>query len=290
MIETVQHLAATRAIARLRGIVNATTTYILSAMGEGRSYDEALREAQHAGFAEADPTFDVDGRDAAQKLAILAHLAFGARIPWRSIPRRGIDTLDAADQRYARELGYRIKLLGLARQTDGSVEQRVHPCMVRKGAPITAVEGVFNAVVAEGDFVDTIMVQGRGAGPGPTASAVVADLIDIARGIRVPTFAIPAADLRRLPALPIERHVGSYYIRLMVVDRPGVIADITAALRDQQISVEAMVQRGRAPGEAVPVVITTHETTEAGMARALAQIGGLDSVLEPPRRIRIEAL
>jgi len=149
---------------------------------------------------------------------------------------------------------------------------------------------VFNAVVAEGDFVGTIMIEGRGAGAGPTASAVVADLIDIARGIILPTFAVPAARLARPPSLPIERHVGSHYIRLMVVDRPGVIADIAAALRDEQISVEAMLQRGRAPGETVPVVITTHETEGAAMSRALQRIADLEAVVEPPRRIRIEAL
>ncbi len=149
---------------------------------------------------------------------------------------------------------------------------------------------MFNAVVAEGDFVDSILLEGRGAGAGPTASAVVADLIDVARGIRLPTFALPAASLKALPSLQMERHTGCYYVRLMVVDRPGVIADVAAALRDEEISMEAMIQRGRAPGEAVPVVLTTHETEEARMARALSRIVALEAVLEPPRRIRIEAL
>jgi homoserine dehydrogenase len=149
---------------------------------------------------------------------------------------------------------------------------------------------VFNAVVADGDFVGSIMAEGQGAGAGPTASAVVADLIDIARGSAIATFAVPANALKRLPSLPMERHEGCYYLRLMVVDRPGVIADIAAALRDEVISVEAMLQRGRAPDEAVPVVITTHETREASMTRALARIADLAAVQEPPRMIRIEAL
>jgi homoserine dehydrogenase len=162
--------------------------------------------------------------------------------------------------------------------------------MVPANIPIANVEGVFNAVVAEGDFVGTILAEGRGAGAWPTASAVVADLIDIARGASLPTFAVPAKDLAKLPSLPIEDHVGCHYVRLMVVDKPGVIADIAAALRDEEISVEALLQRARAPGEAVPVVITTHDTRGQAMDKALARIARLDSVLEPPRRIRIESL
>jgi homoserine dehydrogenase len=252
-------LAANR-IARVYGILNGTSNFILTTMREtGREFDEVLSEAQALGYAEADPSFDVDG-------------------------------ISALDIEYANELGYRIKLLGLSRATDGGVEQRVHPCMVALDAPIASIEGVFNAVVADGDFVGSIMAEGQGAGAGPTASAVVADLIDIARGGGLATFAVPAAALRRLPSLPMERHEGSYYLRLMVVDRPGVIADIAAALRDEDISVEAMLQRGRAPGESVPVVITTHETREANMTRALERIIQIKAVLEPPRMIRIEAL
>src|SRR6185437_3679066 len=166
--------------------------------------------------------------------------------------------------------------------------QRVHPCMVQRGKPIAAVEGVFNAVVAEGDFVGQIVLQGRGAGAFPTASAVAADLVDIAAGRIVPTFGVPVGALQPVAGAPMERHHGAYYIRLMVLDQPGVIADIAAALRDQQVSMESMIQRGRAPGEAVPIVLTTHVTVEAAMRRALAAIGGLDTVLEPPRMIRIE--
>ena len=283
-------LAANR-ISRVYGILNGTCNYILTAMREtGREFGEVLSEAQALGYAEADPSFDVDGIDTAHKLAILTGLAFGCEIDFDGVHVEGIREISALDIAYAEELGYRIKLLGLSRTTDGGVEQRVHPCMVRLEAPIASIEGVFNAVVADGDFVGSIMTEGQGAGAGPTASAVVADLIDIARGGGLATFAVPAAGLRRLVSLPMERHEGSYYLRLMVVDRPGVIADIAAALRDEDISVEAMLQRGRAPGESVPVVITTHETREASMVRALQRISDIEAVLEPPRVIRIEAL
>jgi len=179
-------------------------------------------------------------------------------------------------------------LLGIARLTEEGLEQRVHPCMVPRGTPIAAVEGVYNAVVAEGDFVGRVVLQGRGAGASPTASAVAADLVDIAAGRPVPPFGIHSGNLRAIPGVPIERHHGAYYIRLMVVDQPGVIADVAAALRDEQVSMESMIQRGRAPGEAVPVVMTTHVTVEAAMRRALKKIEALDSVLELPRMIRIE--
>jgi homoserine dehydrogenase len=278
-------------ISRIYGILNGTCNYILTSMREtGREFAEVLGEAQKLGYAEADPGFDIDGVDTAHKLAILTALTFGCEVDFDGVYVEGIRDVTALDIAYADELGYRIKLLGIATRSDGGVEQRVYPCMVTEGTPIAHVDGVFNAVVAEGDFVGTVLAEGRGAGAGPTASAVVADLIDIARGIALPTFALPAANLRRLPALSAERHVGANYIRLMVVDRPGVIADVAAALRDYEISVEALLQRGRAPGEAVPVVITTHETTGAAMDGALARIGELDAVLEPPRRIRIEAL
>jgi len=160
--------------------------------------------------------------------------------------------------------------------------------MVKRETPIAAVEGVFNGIVAEGDFVGQLMLEGRGAGAHPTASAVAADLIDIAAGRHVPAFGVPAGSLENLPGAPMERHQGAYYIRLMVLDQPGVIADIAAALRDQSVSMESMIQHGRAPGEAVPIVLTTHVTVEAAMRRAIERIAALDSVLEPPRMIRIE--
>jgi homoserine dehydrogenase len=282
---------AANTIERIYGILNGTCNYILSTMREtGREFGEVLVEAQKLGYAEADPAFDVDGVDAAHKLAILTALAFGCEVDFEGVYVEGIREVSALDIAYAEELGYRIKLLGLSRVINGGIEQRVHPCMVRAAAPIATVEGVFNAVVAEGNFVDSVMMEGRGAGARPTASAVVADLIDLARGIRLPVFAVPAAQLARLPSLQMKHHVGCYYIRLMVLDKPGVVADVAATLRDQEISMEAMLQRGRAPGEAVPIVLTTHETEEARMARALKRIEELEAVLEPPRMIRIEGL
>ena len=291
IVKTLREALAGNRISRVYGILNGTCNYILTTMREsGREFGDVLAEAQRLGYAEADPGFDVDGIDAAHKLAILAALAFGSEVDFSGVYVEGIREVSALDIAYADELGYRIKLLGLARLVGDGIEQRVHPSMVRAEAPIANVDGVFNAVVAEGDFVDSILTEGRGAGAGPTASAVVADLIDIARGIRLPTFAVPAGRLQRLPSLQMEHHEGAYYVRLMVLDQPGVIADVSAALRDARISMEAMLQRGRAPGEAVPVVITTHSTREADMTEALRRISALDTVLELPRMIRIEAL
>ncbi|HKF72529.1 MAG TPA: homoserine dehydrogenase, partial [Stellaceae bacterium] len=224
------------------------------------------------------------------KLAILTSVAFGTEVDFAGVHVEGIRHVSALDIEYAAELGFRIKLLGLARPTEHGIEQRVHPCMVARTTPIASVEGVFNAVMVEGDFCGRIMLEGRGAGAEPTASAVVADLLDIAADRWSPSFAVAASKLGARPASPMERHRGAYYIRLMVVDRPGVIADVAAALRDEHVSLEAMIQRGRHPTEAVPVVLTTHETEEAAMRRALARIGTLSTVLEPPRMIRIESL
>jgi homoserine dehydrogenase len=262
-------LAANR-VTELHGILNGTCNYILTQMRDtGRPFADVLAEAQALGYAEADPSFDIDGIDTAHKLAILTALAFGAEVDLDSIHVEGIRHIGALDIAYAGELGYAIKLLGIARRVDDRVEQRVHPCMVPKDAAIAAADGVYNAVVAQGDFVERVNFVGRGAGGGPTASAVVADLIDIARGCRVPGF-------------------GAYYLRLMVIDRPGVIADVAAALRDHQVSLESVLQRLRAPGDNVPVVLTTHETHEARMTAAVAQISALQAVVEPPRVIRIE--
>lgn len=276
-------------ISRVAGILNGTCNYILTVMRErGREFAEVLADAQKLGYAEADPAFDVDGIDAAHKLAILAALAFGRPVDFGAVYVEGIRRVSALDIAFANELGYRIKLLGIARATDGGIETRVHPCMVPQSAPIARVDGVFNAVVAEGDFVGRVMLEGRGAGAGPTGSAVVADLIDIARGRATPVWGAASGSLSSAPSVPMSAHVGAYYLRLMVVDRPGVIADVTAVLRDAGISLESMLQRGRSPGEAVPVVLVTHETGEAAMRAALERIAALGAVLEPPALIRIE--
>jgi homoserine dehydrogenase len=290
VIKALREGLAGNRLAGVYGILNGTSNYILTTMREsGRDFAEVLAEAQKLGYAEADPSFDIDGVDAAHKLAILASVGFGRPIELGEVYAEGIRHISRLDIDFAEELGYRIKLLGIARLTDAGLEQRVHPCMVARTTPIAAVEGVDNAVVAEGDFVGRVVLQGRGAGAGPTASAVAADLVDIAAGRRTAPFGVPSADLRSIAGVPIERHQGAYYVRLMVVDQPGVIADVAAALRDQQVSMESMIQRGRAPGEAVPVVLTTHIAVEAAMRRALDRIAALDTVLEPPRMIRIEA-
>ncbi|MBN9563109.1 MAG: homoserine dehydrogenase [Alphaproteobacteria bacterium] len=281
-------LAANR-ISRVAGILNGTCNYILTVMRErGREFAEVLADAQKLGYAEADPSFDVDGIDAAHKLAILAALAFGRPVAFEAVHVEGIRAISALDIGFAGEFGYRIKLLGIARQTEGGIEARVHPCMVPQASPLAGVDGVFNAVVAEGDFVGRVMLEGRGAGAGPTASAVVADLIDIARGRTTPVWGAASGALSDAPSVPMSEHFGAYYLRLMVVDRPGVIADVTAVLRDSGISLESMLQRGRAPGESVPVVLVTHETNEAAMRAALLRIAALDAVLEAPTLIRIE--
>ena len=289
VIKAVREGLAGNRIRRVAGILNGTCNYILTQMhARGRAFADVLADAQKLGYAEADPSFDVDGIDAAHKLAILAALAFGRPVDFASIHIEGIRAVSALDQGFARELGYRIKLLGIARQTEAGIESRVHPCMVPEAAPLARVDGVHNAVVVEGDFAGRLMLEGRGAGAGPTASAVVADLIDIARGAAVPVWGTGPAHLSAAPSVPISAYTGAYYLRLMVTDQPGVIADITCALRDAGVSLESMLQHGRAPGEAVPIVLVTHETREASMRAALDRIERLESVLERPSLIRIE--
>ncbi len=288
-IKALREGLAANNLSRVAGILNGTCNYILTTMrDQKREFADVLAEAQKLGYAEADPSFDIDGVDAAHKLAILAALAFGRPVDFASVHVEGIREVSALDFQMAEELGYRIKLLGIAQRTEAGISTRVHPCMVPQAAPIARVDGVFNAVVAEGDFVGRVVLQGRGAGAGPTASAVVADVIDIARGRFTPVWGSAAGALEAAPSVPMAAHTGCYYLRLMVVDRPGVIADVTGVLRDHSISLESMLQRGRAPGEAVPVVLTTHECEEAGMRAAIARIEGLAAVMEKPVLIRIE--
>jgi homoserine dehydrogenase len=288
-IKALREGLAANNLSRVAGILNGTCNYILTTMREQkREFADVLAEAQKLGYAEADPSFDIDGVDAAHKLAILAALAFGRPVDFASVHVEGIRQVSALDFQMAEELGYRIKLLGIAQRTEAGISTRVHPCMVPQAAPIARVDGVFNAVVAEGDFVGRVVLQGRGAGAGPTASAVVADVIDIARGRFTPVWGSAAGALEAVPSVPMSAHTGCYYLRLMVVDRPGVIADVTGVLRDHSISLESMLQRGRAPGEAVPVVLTTHECEEAGMRAAIARIEALAAVMEKPVLIRIE--
>jgi homoserine dehydrogenase len=289
IVEALREGLAANRVARVVGILNGTCNYILTQMREtGRDFGAVLTEAQDLGYAEADPSFDVDGIDTAHKLALLASLAFGGRPRFDAVHVEGIRHVSAEDIAFAGVLGYRIKLLGVARMTPQGLEQRVHPCMVPAEAPIAQVEGVFNGIVVEGDRVGQVMFEGRGAGAGPTASAVVSDIIAIARGLRLPAFGVPARRLADHPVAPMAAHEGRYYIRLLVLDRPGVMADVSAVLRDHEVSIESLLQRGRNPGQAVPIVLTTHDTTEAAMRGALDRIASLPSVTEPPRMIRIE--
>ena len=281
-------LAANR-IERLYGILNGTCNYILTDMAQsGREFDDILAEAQELGYAESDPSFDIDGVDTAHKLAILASLAFGTRVDFAGVHVEGIRPVSPIDIEFARELGYGIKLLGGAARTADGIEQRVHPCMVPVDSPINHVSGVFNGIEVAGDFVDTTIYEGRGAGAGPTASAVVADLVDLSRGHAVPAFAVPAAELAPAATADMANHRGPYYVRLMVVDKPGVFAGIASSLSDNSLSMESVLQRGRAPGEPVPVVMTGHDTKESDMLRTLDDIGALEAVVETPRMIRIE--
>ncbi|MSO99095.1 MAG: homoserine dehydrogenase [Rhodospirillaceae bacterium] len=289
IIKALREGLAGNTIQRVYGILNGTCNYILTTMrATGRDFVDVLKEAQSLGYAEADPSFDVDGVDAAHKLAILASVAFGTEVDFKGVHVEGIRRITALDITYAEQLGYRIKLIGLGARTNGGIAQRVYPCLIAPDSPLAAVEGVFNAVVTEGDFVGRSVLEGRGAGAGPTASAVVADLIDIASNRRVPTFGVPVAALKKLKTVPVAERVGAYYVRLVVLDRPGVFADIASAFRDASVSMESVLQRGRNANAQVNVVIITHDTQEASLVRALQKLEANAAVVEPPHMIRIE--
>jgi homoserine dehydrogenase len=276
-------------VERVYGILNGTCNYILTTMeSSGRPFADVLAEAQKLGYAEADPTFDIGGMDTAHKLCLLAAVAFGNAPALDGIHVEGIERISPLDITFAHEFGYRIKLLGVATRTTGGIEQRVHPAMVPLGTPLADVDGVFNAVVAEGDLVGKSVYEGRGAGAGPTASAVMSDLLDIARGVRLPTFGAPASALERPSIVAMSEHVGPCYLRFTVIDRPGVIAVLSRCLADQAVSIESMLQRSRAPGEAVPVVMITHEAREGAMVKALDAILASGVVTEKPCMIRME--
>ena len=289
IIKALREGLSANTIDHVYGILNGTCNYILTSMREtGKEFQTVLTEAQELGYAEADPAFDVEGVDAAHKLSILASLAFGCRVNFDAVHVEGIRHVSPMDIEFAAELGYRIKLLGITSRTTSGIEQRVHPCMVPLDAPIAHVEDVFNAVVVHGDHVDTTLYEGRGAGEGPTSSAVVADIADIASGRSSCTFGVPAAQLSELQTVAMSERIGSYYVRFTVIDKPGVFAEIAAALRDHDVSMEAVLQRGRSPGEPVSVVLTTHETREAAMMATINTIDKTEAVVEPTRMIRIE--
>lgn len=280
---------AANGIRAVYGILNGTCNYILSEMSHtGRAFADVLAEAQRLGYAEADPSFDVGGIDAAHKLAILAGLAFGCLPAVEHVDVTGLSRITPLDISFARELGYRIKLLGIARKTPCGIEQSVEPCLVPKDSPIAAIEGALNAVYIDGDYAGKVMLTGAGAGGDATASAVVADIVDIARGRALPLLGLTGTQPAPLQPANILERIGSYYLRLMVLDQPGVIADISAILRDYNVSLESVLQRGRDPDQPVSVILTTHETTQSGVRNVAADIGKLKAVMEPPYVMRIE--
>ncbi len=293
VIKALRDGAAANRLARVYGILNGTCNYILSRMeAERLSFAAVLADAQARGFAEADPSFDVDGIDAAHKLSILSALAFGARPDFPHVAVEGIRDVAAVDLDHAATLGFRIKLVALATEIDGTLFQRVHPCLVPLAHPLAHVDGALNAVVAEGDFAGRLFFSGAGAGAGPTASAVVADLIDVARGQIGPAFAMPTARLAALGIADTSAHVGRCYLRLTVADRPGVLAELTAALRDAGVSIESLIQRAPPAGPAgnserfddgdVYVVMVTHAVRAAAVAAALARMAASDCVTTRP--------
>ncbi len=289
IVKTMRETLAGNRMRKVTGILNGTCNFILTEMSRsGAAFDGVLAQAQENGYAEADPTFDIDGIDAAHKLALLAALAFGCPPDFASVRTEGVRHVSATDIAFAEELGYAIKLLGIASMSEHGLEQRVQPCLVPKTLPIARVDGVFNAIAVEADAVGALMLEGPGAGGDATASAVLSDVVDLARGHVLPAFAIPAAALAPLPAAAPEHHVGPFYVRMEVRDQPGVLADIAACLRDHGISIESLLQRGRNPYQAVPIVMTLHETDEASLLAALARIEALPIVLQPPRMLRIE--
>ncbi|MDE2182075.1 MAG: homoserine dehydrogenase [Alphaproteobacteria bacterium] len=277
-------------VVTVRGILNGTCNYILTQMeATGRSFEEVLSDAQHLGYAEADPTLDVGGGDTAHKLALLAGLAFGMTPDLDHMPVEGIAHISPEDIAFAREFGYRIKLLGIAKATAQGIDQRVQPAMVKAGTPLADVDGAFNAVMAVANDAGPFFFEGRGAGEAPTANAVIADLVDIARGNMGPAFGIPAHSLISLSPAPAGSAVSAFYLRFQVLDVPGVLAEIAGHLAKWRVSIESMIQRGRAPSEAVSIVMITHETKHADVQRALKTIALSDKVIAPPCMIPMEA-
>jgi homoserine dehydrogenase len=282
----------------IAGIINGTSNFILSEMRDkGAGFNDVLKEAQKLGYAEADPTFDIEGVDAAHKLTIMAAIAFGIPMQFDKAYTEGISKLTREDIRYAEELGYRIKLLGITRRTPAGIELRVHPTLIPTRRLIANVEGVMNAILVKGDAVGPTLYYGAGAGAEPTASAVVADLVDVTRmhtadpGHRVPHLAFQPDRMSDTPILPMDEVETSYYLRLRVLDRPGVLADITRILADRSISIDAMVQKEPSEGEEqVDIIMLTHLTQEKNINAAIGRIESLPVISGKVTRIRLEAL
>ena len=280
------------------GIINGTCNFILTEMRDkGRDFGDVLKEAQAKGYAEADPTFDVEGVDAAHKLTILASIAFGIPLQFDKVHIEGITGVTRLDVAYAEQLGYRIKLLGIARRAGQGVEMRVHPTLIPERRLIANVDGVMNAVLVKGDAVGPTLYYGAGAGSEPTASAVVADIVDVVRTLttdpenRVPHLAFQPEAIADIPVLPIGAVETAYYLRLSAEDKPGVLADVTRILADHRISIEAILQKEPLAGETyLPIILLTQKTRESEMDAAIAQIEALDSINKPVKRIRLETL
>ncbi len=298
VIKAVREGLTANRIEWIAGIINGTSNFILSEMrSKGLPFTEVLKQAQALGYAEADPTFDIEGVDAAHKLTILSSLAFGTPLQFEKAYVEGISSLEQADIRYAEELGYRLKLLGITRRTANGIELRVHPTLIPSKRLIANVEGVMNAVLVKADAVGATLYYGAGAGSEPTASAVIADLVDIARlqsaepRNRVPYSAFQADQVEDLPMLPMDDVRTSFYLRMRVADRPGVLADITRILAQGSISIGAMIQKEPAAGEAqADIVLLTHQCIEGDVRRAISAIEALDSVVSAVTRIRLEEL
>jgi len=296
IIKTLREGLAGNAVTRIYGILNGTCNYMLTRMERERlSFDECLKEAQRLGYAEADPSFDIEGHDTAQKLSILASLTFGIQVDPEAIYVEGITSITTADLEAADQLGYRIKLLGVAVKTDKGIEQRVHPTFVRKDAAIAQVMDVTNAVTIDAEGIPPITLVGPGAGGMATASAVVADVADVARGVRASPFGRPSGDLKVSKKAPMQRHEGGYYIRMLAVDKPGTAAAITKRLAQYKISMESIVQRHSSPAGGaergkgpVPVILITYATTEDAVRKALAAVQRDKVISGRPQLIRIE--
>jgi homoserine dehydrogenase len=298
IIKAIREGLAANQIEWLCGIINGTGNFILTEMRDkGRDFDDVLKEAQALGYAEVDPTFDVEGIDAAHKLTILASLAFGIPLQFDKTYTEGITNITREDVAYAEELGYRIKHLGFSRRTAAGVELRVHPTLIPERRLIANVDGVMNAVLVKGDAVGPTLYYGAGAGSEPTASAVVADIIDVVRTLtadpenRVPHLAFQPGSLSDLSILPMEEVETAYYLRMLAVDRPGVLADVTRILGDLGISIEAIIQKEPAEDATdVPVIMLTRQVREKHMNQAIARIEALDALHGPVTRIRVEHL
>ncbi len=302
VIKTMRESLGANDVRRVYGILNGTCNYILTTMAdEHRSFAEALKEAQARGYAEADPAFDIEGFDTAHKLAILTSLAFGTKIAFDQIHVEGIQSITEADIEAAEDMGYRIKLLGVAVRAESGIEARVNPAMVPKNSAIAEVSGVTNAVAIDADYCGSLLLIGPGAGANPTASAVAADILDIARGSVLPPFLTHTRNLKPYKKAKLGAHQGAYYVRLAVYDRPGAMAAIAKRMGDREVSIESIVQRrprtalpgsgaGVKPGAPAPVVLITHETTEEAIRQAIDAIERDGKVSERPQVIRIEKL